>query len=230
MKQIIKVQSRPIAQLVKDEGVVEALVRVKANERLSFIDEGAVIGENTEIYYFVQIYGPAKIGKNCLLGSHITIQGEGTKIGNNVRIGDFSFIPAGTIIEDDVFISQHCSLTNDKYPKSGNKDWKKEPVTIKKGASIGSGSVLLPGIVIGENAVVGAGSVVVESVPDNGKVVGYKATSNSFNQNVREIIALVEKDDDLTNSILERLKNEYRNNENKSLALNQNYAANGPQI
>lgn len=175
MKNIIKVPNRSIPQLIDEYGVIGAMQRINCNERLSFIDEKAVIGEGTEIYFFTHIYGPAKIGKNCLIGSHITIQGNGTQIGNNVRMGDFTFVPAWTIIENNVFLSQHVSICNDSFPKAGNKNWKAKPVIIKEGASIGSSVTLLPGIEIGKNAMIGAGSTVTKNVPEGQTWVGNPA-------------------------------------------------------
>lgn len=175
MKRTVQIPNRCISQLVDEHGVIDALKKFRCNERLSFIDEAAMIGEGTEIYFFTHIYGPAKIGKNCLIGSHITIQGSGTQIGNNVRVGDFTFIPAQTIIEDNVFVSQHVSICNDSFPKSGNKNWKVEPVIIRDGASIGSGVVLLPGVEIGKNALIGAGAVVTKNVPDGQIWIGKPA-------------------------------------------------------
>ena len=165
MKQIIEIKNRSIAQLSDDDGIINAIKRLKCNERLSFIDEKAVIGKGCQIFQFVNIYGPAKIGENTLISSYVSIQGEGTSIGNNCRVGDYTFIPAWTIIEDNVFLGQHVSITNDKYPKSHNKDWKKSPVIIRKNSSIGSGCVILPGVEIGESSMIGAGSVVTKSVP-----------------------------------------------------------------
>lgn len=158
---------KTIDQLVYDEGVIDALKRLKCDDKLTFIGESVKIGEGTRIYYFCNIYKKVLIGKNCLISSHVIIQGDDTEIGDNSRIGDFTFIPAGTIIESNVFISQHCSLTNDRYPKSGNKNWKREPIIIRKNSSIGSGCIILPGLEIGENCLLGAGSVLTKNMPSD---------------------------------------------------------------
>lgn len=105
---------------------------------------GSTIGENTKVAAFVEI-GESKIGRNC-------------------KIESFTFIPPGSIIEDNVFIGPHVSLTNDRYPSAKPKPWSREPVTIKRGASIGANSVICPGVTIGENALVGSGSTVVKDV------------------------------------------------------------------
>lgn len=131
-------------------------------------------GENTKIYdpELSNIRDGVEIGNNCTLHSHIWI-GENVKIGNNVRIQAFSFIPEGVIIEDDVFIGPRVTFTNDKYPPSLKEEWK--PTIVKRGASIGAGAIILPGITIGEGARVGAGSVVTKNVPPNVVVCGVPA-------------------------------------------------------
>ena len=75
------------------------------------------------------------------------------------------------IIEDDVFIGANVTFTNDRYPKSRNKDWKLEPVIIKRGASIGANATILPGVTIGANAIIGAGAVVTKDVPANTTII-----------------------------------------------------------
>lgn len=131
------------------------------------------IGEQTKIYDFVNLYG-CTIGKNCLIGTFVEIQSDSV-IGNDVRVQSHSFICSGVTIEDGVFIGHHVVFTNDMYPRAGSKDWKLEKTRIKKNASIGSNVTILPGITIGENALVGAGSVVTKDVPKNAVVVGNPA-------------------------------------------------------
>lgn len=166
-KQIIELRNRSLAEIAESDGLVDAFKKLKCNDRLSFIDEFAIIGKNCKIFQFVNIYGPVRIGDNTLISSFVSIQGQGTNIGSNCRIGDFTFIPAGTIIEDNIFIGQNCSLTNDKYPKANNKDWQKTPIIIRKNSSIGSGCIILPGIEIGENCTLGAGSILTKNMPNN---------------------------------------------------------------
>lgn len=114
----------------------------------------------------------ASIGDNCKIHSHVWI-GDNVKIGNNCKIQSFVFIPEGVIIEDDVFIGPHVCFTNDKNPPSGKENW--QTTIIKKGAKIGAGAVILPGITIEENAMVGAGAVVTKNVLSNSTVVGNPA-------------------------------------------------------
>ena len=129
------------------------------------------IGENTNIWQFCVVLPKAEIGNNCNICSHCFIEND-VIIGNNVTIKCGVQIWDGMIIEDDVFIGPNVTFCNDKYPKSRNKDWKLEPVIIKKGASIGANATILPGITIGENALIGAGTIVTKDVCDNQKIIG----------------------------------------------------------
>ncbi|PCJ19190.1 MAG: N-acetyltransferase [Candidatus Cloacimonadota bacterium] len=140
------------------------------------------LGENVLIYDFTNLYG-CDIGDNTKVGAFVEIQ-KGSRVGKNCKISSHSFICEGVFIEDGVFIGHGVMFTNDKYPKSctndgqlaKQSDWTLLKTYIKKGASIGSGSTILPGITIGENAVVGAGSVVTKSVEANTTVYGNPAT------------------------------------------------------
>ena len=124
------------------------------------------IPATTNIWQFCVVFPNCSIGENCNICSHCLIENE-VKIGNNVTIKCGVQIWDGIEIEDDVFIGANVTFTNDKYPKSKNPDWTLLKTKVCKGASIGAGSTVLPGITIGRNAVVGAGSVVTKSIPDN---------------------------------------------------------------
>src|SRR5216684_1478619 len=105
------------------------------------------------------------------------------KLGRDVKISSHTFICEGVQIEDDVFIGHNVSFINDKYPRSANadgtlqteSDWKVVETLVKRGASIGTSATILCGVTIGENAIVGAGSVVTKDVPDNAVVAGNPA-------------------------------------------------------
>jgi len=126
------------------------------------------IGNNCIVRKFSNIYN-SKIGNNNKIGAFTEI-GE-SKIGSNCKIEAYCFIPKGVEIEDNCFVGPHVCFTNDKYPPSDN--WSK--TLVKKGASIGANATILPGIIIGVNALVGAGSVVTKDVKANTTVVGNPA-------------------------------------------------------
>lgn len=109
---------------------------------------------------YVEIEEEVNIGARCEIG-------RGSKIGKRTRIGCGTFLPSNSIIEEDVFIGPNVTFTDDKYPKANNVNYKAEPPIVKKGASIGAGSVILPGVTIGENSIIGAGSIVTKDVPPN---------------------------------------------------------------
>ncbi len=148
----------------------------------SIISEKATIGKNTKIWHFVQIREGAVIGENCIISKGAYID-AGVKIGNNVKIQNNASIYHGATIEDGVFIGPHVCFTNDKIPRAINpdgslkqaSDWKITPIHVKKGASIGTNAVILPGVTIGEFSLIGAGSVVTKNVPDYAIAVGNPA-------------------------------------------------------
>jgi len=139
------------------------------------------LGENVKIFDFVNLYG-CSIDDNSKVGTFVEIQ-KNAFIGKNCKISSHSFICEGVHIEDDVFIGHNVTFINDKYPQSTNSDgnlqteadWKVEETFVKKGASVGSSSTILCGITIGENSIVGAGSVVTKNVPPNTIVAGNPA-------------------------------------------------------
>jgi len=132
------------------------------------------IGEDTRIWQFVVVMAGAKIGSMCNICSHCLIESD-VVVGDRVTIKSGVQLWNGLHIGDDVFIGPNVTFTNDKYPKSGNRDFKLLSTRIESGASIGGGATLLPGISIGAKAIVGAGSVVTRDVPSGATVVGNPA-------------------------------------------------------
>lgn len=122
------------------------------------------IPASTNVWQYCVVLPGAQIGENVNICSHCFIE-NGVKIGNNVTIKCGVQVWDGITIEDDVFIGANVTFTNDKYPKSKNSKWQLLSTVVKRGASIGAGSTILPGLTIGENSVVGAGSVVTKDVP-----------------------------------------------------------------
>lgn len=139
------------------------------------------MGKNVVCHAFVNLYG-CTIGDNTRIGTFVEIQKNAT-IGRNVKVSSHTFICEGVTIEDDTFIGHNVSFINDKYPRATNAggglqteaDWKVVPTVVKRGASIGTSATILCGVTIGENAIVGAGSVVTHDVPDNAIVAGVPA-------------------------------------------------------
>ncbi|MEM1547037.1 MAG: acyltransferase, partial [Candidatus Methanomethylicia archaeon] len=133
------------------------------------IEEDVTIGEGSKIWHFVHVRRGAKIGRNCNIGKDVFIDVD-VEIGNNVKIQNGVSIYRGVKIEDDVFLGPHMTFTNDLYPRAYNNNWRIIPTIVKKGASIGANATILCGVTIGRYAMVGAGAVVTENVPDFGLV------------------------------------------------------------
>jgi acetyltransferase-like isoleucine patch superfamily enzyme len=139
------------------------------------------VGQNVSIHGFVNLYG-CSIGDNSRIGAFVEIQ-KNASIGKNVKVSSHTFVCEGVEIEDDCFIGHNVSFINDKYPRATadggapqtEADWRVVPTRVMRGASIGTGATILCGITIGENAIVGAGSVVTHDVPDNAVVAGNPA-------------------------------------------------------
>ncbi len=139
------------------------------------------LGRDVKIHAFVNLYG-CEIGDETKIGTFVEIQ-KGAKIGSRCKISSHSFICEGVTIESEVFVGHGVMFINDRRPRATNShgelqteaDWSCECTVVKRGASIGSGVTLLGGISIGENAVVGAGSVVTRDVLANTTVVGNPA-------------------------------------------------------
>jgi UDP-2-acetamido-3-amino-2,3-dideoxy-glucuronate N-acetyltransferase len=139
------------------------------------------LGRDVRIYGFVNLYG-CEIGDETRIGAFVEIQ-KGAKIGARCKISSHAFICEGVTIEPEVFVGHGVIFINDRYPRATSvigrlktdRDWDCETTLIKRGASIGSGSTLLGGITVGENAIIGAGSVVTKDVPANTIVAGNPA-------------------------------------------------------
>jgi acetyltransferase-like isoleucine patch superfamily enzyme len=139
------------------------------------------LGRDVRIYGFVNLYG-CEIGDETRIGTFVEIQ-KGAKIGDRCKISSHTFICEGVTIESGVFVGHGVTFINDRYPRAINSvgqpktesEWDCQKTVVKQGAAIGSGATLLGGITIGENAMVGAGSVVTKDVPPNSIVAGNPA-------------------------------------------------------
>ncbi|BDM62767.1 hypothetical protein NFHSH190041_02190 [Shewanella sp. NFH-SH190041] len=132
------------------------------------------IGKGTRIWQFSVVLENARIGKDCNICAHTLIEND-VIIGDNVTIKSGVYIWDGITIEDNVFLGPNVTFTNDKYPRSKQYPEEFMRTVIKKGASIGANATVLPGIILGENCMIGAGSVVTKNVPDNAVAVGNPA-------------------------------------------------------
>jgi acetyltransferase-like isoleucine patch superfamily enzyme len=139
------------------------------------------LGRDVKLSRFINLYG-CEIGDETKIGAFVEIQ-KNAVIGKRCKISSHTFVCEGVLIEDNVFIGHGVIFTNDSYPRAttregelqSDSDWTVERTVIKKGASIGSGATILANINIGENAIVGAGSVVTKDVPAYGIVAGNPA-------------------------------------------------------
>ena len=139
------------------------------------------LGQRVKLSKFINLYG-CEVGDYTKIGAFVEIQ-KNARIGKNCKISSHSFVCEGVTIEDGVFVGHGVTFINDLYPRAitpdgelqTEKDWKVEPTLVKRGASIGSGATILANLIIGENALVGAGSVVTHDVPDNAIVAGNPA-------------------------------------------------------
>jgi acetyltransferase-like isoleucine patch superfamily enzyme len=139
------------------------------------------LGQGVKLSKFINLYG-CEIGDETKIGAFVEVQ-KNAHIGRRCKISSHTFVCEGVVIEDEVFVGHNVAFINDSYPRATTtdgglqteKDWKVEKTTVKKGASIGSGATILANIVIGEQAIVGAGSVVTKDVPARSIVAGNPA-------------------------------------------------------
>jgi acetyltransferase-like isoleucine patch superfamily enzyme len=136
----------------------------------AIIYERATLADDVETGHHILVREDSKIGSNTRIGTNTVIDGS-VEIGCNVNIQSGVYIPPGTVVEDGVFIGPYAIVTNDLYPPSP----KISGVTIRKGAAIGAGSILIAGIEVGERAMVASGSIVTKNVPRNTVVKGSPA-------------------------------------------------------
>jgi acetyltransferase-like isoleucine patch superfamily enzyme len=157
------------------------------------------LGRDVKLSKFINLYG-CEIGDNTKIGAFVEIQ-KNAKVGSNCKISSHTFICEGVTIEDNAFIGHGVTFINDSYPRATTpdgqlqteKDWKVEPTVVKKGATIGSGATVLCNVTIGENAIVGAGSVVTKDVPANAIVAGNPAHVKRYINNHAIVVMEDEK-------------------------------------
>ena len=153
----------------------------------SYVDQPCVIGEGSKIWHFSHIMRDCTLGQRCNIGQNVVIS-PGCRIGANVKIQNNVSIFHGVTVEDGVFIGPHVCFCNDMLPRAitptgalkGQEDWEVGKVLVRAGASIGAGSIILPDVTIGSFALIGSGSVVTRSVPDQALVYGNPARLQSY--------------------------------------------------
>jgi acetyltransferase-like isoleucine patch superfamily enzyme len=147
----------------------------------------ATLGPGTRVWHQAQVRERASLGANCIVGKGAYIDFD-VQIGSNVKIQNGVYVYHGASLQDGVFLGPGVILTNDKLPRAinpdgslkGDADWQVSPTLIQRGAAIGAGSVVLPGVTVGEFALVGAGSVVTRDVPAHGLVYGNPARLHGY--------------------------------------------------
>ncbi|HEX8129477.1 MAG TPA: acyltransferase [Pyrinomonadaceae bacterium] len=145
------------------------------------IADDVVLGRDVQIYNFVNLYG-CEIGDETRIGTFVEIQ-KGARVGARCKISSHTFICEGVLIEDEVFVGHGVQFINDRYPRATRPDgtpqteadWTLQLTVVRRGASIGTGAVVLGGIEIGARAIIGAGAVVTRDVPPGATVAGNPA-------------------------------------------------------
>ena len=155
--------------------------RVALDDQYLAIAPDVKLGNNVKLARFINLYG-CEIGDETKIGAFVEIQKNAT-VGRRCKISSHTFVCEGVTIDDHVFIGHGVTFINDSYPRATTetgdiqteRDWKVEPTRVERGASIGSGATILSNVVIGEQAIVGAGSVVTRDVPPRTIVAGNPA-------------------------------------------------------
>ena len=151
------------------------------------------LGKDVKLSRFINLYG-CEIGDETKIGAFVEIQKNST-VGKRCKISSHTFVCEGVTIEDNVFVGHNVAFINDSLPRATTgegemqteADWKVERTYVKKGASIGSGCTILANVTIGENALVGAGSVVTKDVPPNAVVYGNPARIHRYLDQAKEV-------------------------------------------
>ena len=155
------------------------MIRIHPTAELS---TRATVGDGSQIWHQAQVREDVTIGRNCVLGKGVYVD-FGVRIGDNCKLQNGAFVYHGATLEDGVFVGPGALLTNDKMPRAINPDgtlksaddWDVGKILVRHGASLGAGCIVLPGVVIGEFAMVAAGAVVTHDVPDQALVMGAPA-------------------------------------------------------
>ena len=172
----VKSSDKSIGSKVKRRAISNGSGRL-VTEHLCIAPD-VTVGNNVKFSKFVNLYG-CQVGDETKIGAFVEIQ-KNAKVGKRCKISSHTFICEGVTIEDEVFVGHNVTFVNDTLPRATNvtgalqseSDWKVEVTLVKRGASIGSGATILSNVVIGENSLIGAGTVVTRNVPPNAVVAG----------------------------------------------------------
>lgn len=140
----------------------------------SIVEKGASVGLRTRIWAFAHVCSGAVIGSDCNICDATFVE-EGVRLGDRVTVKSGAHLWKGVVVEDDVFIGPNATFTNDRFPRSGARCFDLMTTRLLQGCTIGGGAVILPGITVGREAMVGAGSVVTHDVPTKAIVIGNPA-------------------------------------------------------
>lgn len=157
----------------------------------------ATIGLNVRIWHHAQIREGARIGDNCIIGKDVYIDFD-VSVGANSKLQNGVYVYHGATLEDGVFLGPGVILTNDRLPRAINPDgtlkaatdWQVGPILIRRGASIGAGAVVLPGVTVGEFAMLGAGAIMTRDIPAHGLAYGNPARLHGYACSCGQILAV----------------------------------------
>lgn len=177
-------QNIPIPSAVFETSIPSAFEMIHPTADISDL---ATIGSETHIWHYCQVRENVRIGRNCILGKGVYVDFDVT-IGDNVKIQNNASIYHGTTIESGVFVGPGAIFANDRTPRAvnpdgrlkSNHDWQAGFIHVHYGASIGTGAIILPNVIIGRFSMVGAGAIVTRTVPDQVLVVGNPARTIGY--------------------------------------------------
>ena len=149
----------------------------------AIVHETAQLGEDTAVWQFAHVRGGVVTGRHVSIGGGAEI-GMGCRLGDRVRVSFGVFLPNHTVVEDDVFLGPRVVACDDRFPKTNNPQYRAEPPVFRRGCSVGAGAVILPGVEVGEGALVGAGAVVTKDVPAWVVVAGVPARPRGMRKKV----------------------------------------------
>ncbi len=152
------------------------------------VEEGAQIGDGTKVWRLAHIRSSAQVGASCVIGRNVYVD-EGVTIGDRVKIQNNVSVYQGVTLEDEVFVGPSAVFTNDFRPRAQNPDWKITPTVVRRGASIGGNATVVCGVVVGEHAMIAAGSVVTRDVAPYQLVAGNPARPKGWVDERGEVVS-----------------------------------------